>query len=151
MKSLLTTLATLLAVALGPTVRADEISPNALIYAPPPSPLELGERIDNARMMRTTGLVLAGLGAAMAVGSTVMALVAFSHGLPIDCGAEPDCATYGNLFLASTGLAVTSSVLMSVGIPVAAVGGDRLKRAERLKVSLAGGAGGGRVGVGWSF
>jgi hypothetical protein len=101
--------------------------------------------------MRNTGLVLAGVGAAMAIGSTVMGLISFRNGLPVDCGGDAPCSDNGNLFLAATGLAVTSSVLMSVGIPIAAVGGDRLKRAERLKLSLSGGAGGGRVAVGWSF
>jgi hypothetical protein len=66
----------------------------------------------------------------------------------IDCGGHEQCEKNQQLLWTGTGLGVTSSVLLSVGIPLWAVGGDRV-RDLRLKMSASGS--GGVAGVSGSF
>jgi uncharacterized membrane protein len=94
--------------------------------------LELDEQIDTARVQRTAGAVLALSGVAMALAATIMGSVYVHEGPEAFCFSnDPDCISRQNLAVAATGMAVTSSVLMSVGIPLWAVGADRVKKLER--------------------
>ena len=91
--------------------------------------VEVDEQVDTARVERVSGAVLTVVGGVMAIGSAFMAGAALSHGLPIDCDGGP--CDNAPLFDAGVGLAVTSSVLMSVGIPLWVSGSDKLKTLAR--------------------
>ena len=99
--------------------------------------VEMDEQIDTARVQRGAGVALTIAGAAMAVGAIHMGGYALHDGgLPIDCGPDVACQRDQPTFQAAVGLAVTSSVLMSVGIPLWAVGSDKVKKLEkRARVS----------------
>lgn len=114
---------------------ADEPSPNAAIWTPPPSPIELDEQISNASLQRTTGAVLTVASALMSAGALAAGIVSIGNGgLPFDCHGE--CAN-APLFYTGVGLGVTASVLGAVGIPLWAVGADRLGALRRHRARFA--------------
>ena len=111
--------------------------------------VDLDEAVDNARFMRTTGIVVTVAGIALAGGAIASGLVMVDR--PdgwIDCGGHAQCAKNQELVWTGMGLGITSSVLLSVGIPLWAVGSDRV-RDLRLKISASGT--GGTAGVSGNF
>ena len=91
--------------------------------------IEVVEALDTARVQRASGAVLALSGVAMALTATALGGYAASLDRPLVC--LDNCSTRDHVAEASLGLAVTGSLLMSIGIPLWAVGIDKVRLLEK--------------------
>jgi hypothetical protein len=116
--------------------------------------IELVEQLDTARVERASGAVLSLIAAAMAVSSIGMVASAGAKagGVPVDCGPDVTCQKQQPIFYAGVGLAVASSVFMSIGIPMWVIGNEKVRQLEkRARISGFVGKSGGGASVRVSF
>jgi hypothetical protein len=118
------------------------------LVAAAPSRDDLDDAVDNAKAMRNAGAVLAAVGTAMAIGSVIGAAV---NGFPVDCGGDPQCNAMIPGFNAAVGVAVVSSVLTSIGVPLLITGDARVHELRRARLAASADAHGARASLTVSF
>jgi len=112
--------------------------------------MEIVEALDNARVERTSGAVMTATGMAMAVAATALGIWAYSQHDPLLCFG--DCPNRDLAAGLAAGMSAVGSVFMSVGIPLWAVGIDKVHALEkRAKISGFVGKSGGGASLRVSF
>jgi hypothetical protein len=115
------------------------------------SSIETVEALDTARVERASGAIMTGVGMAMAIASTALGIWAYQQHQPFDC-LDDSCPGRDHATAAAVGLASVSTVFMSIGIPLWAVGSDKVGALEkRARISGFVGKSGGGASLRVSF